>query len=182
MKYLCLGYHREKLWEELPDGERRVLIEESVAYEALLRQNGHCLDGTALQSAQAATTLREHRGDGHVAAIVAEGLSGLDAHLLHVAAGDAKWGSRGWTDEEREVAETVVRERGLLDASGALTPAGAAARAAIEERTDIASWNGGVSTLGEDGVDAVVDAMRPMTSAAEELLWYPNPIGLPASR
>ena len=31
---------------------------------------------------QTATTLREHRGDGHVAAIVGAGLSGLEAHVL----------------------------------------------------------------------------------------------------
>jgi hypothetical protein len=35
---------------------------------------------------QACTTLREHRGDGHVAACVAAGLSGLDAHVVQVAA------------------------------------------------------------------------------------------------
>jgi hypothetical protein len=131
---------------------------------------------------QLTTTLREHRGDGHVAAIVAERLSGLDAHLLHVAAGDATWGSRGWTEEEREAAEAALRERGLLDRVGGLSAAGLAARAAVEERTDAASWAGGVSALDDDGVDAVVDAMRAMTSAAERLLWYPNPIGLPASR
>ena len=66
MKYLCLGYHREKLWEELGDRERRALIEESVAYEALLRKNGHCLDGTALQGANAATTLRFEGGSGRM--------------------------------------------------------------------------------------------------------------------
>ncbi len=34
---------------------------------------------------QACTTLREHRGDGHTAALVANGLSGLESHLLAAA-------------------------------------------------------------------------------------------------
>jgi hypothetical protein len=130
---------------------------------------------------QLTTTLREHRGDGHVAAIVAEGLSGLDAHLLQVAAGESKWGSRGWTDEERAEAEARLRDEGLLDAVGALTAAGVARRAAVEERTDAAAWAGGVgAALGADGVDAVVVALRPATTAASSLLYFPNPIGLPA--
>ena len=129
---------------------------------------------------QITTTLREHRGDGHVAALVAEGLSGLDAHLLHIATGEATWGSRGWTDDERADAEARLRARGLLDDAGALTADGVATRAAVEERTDAAAWSGGLSSLGEDGVDRVVDTLRPATAAASSLLWFPNPIGLPA--
>ena len=30
----------------------------------------------------AATLLREHRGDGHIAALMAEGIGGLEAHVL----------------------------------------------------------------------------------------------------
>ena len=36
---------------------------------------------------QLTTTLREHRGDGHIAAMVTEGITGLQAHLLQVADG-----------------------------------------------------------------------------------------------
>ena len=36
---------------------------------------------------QLATTLREHRGDGHIAALVTEGITGLQAHLLQSASG-----------------------------------------------------------------------------------------------
>jgi hypothetical protein len=131
---------------------------------------------------QLTTTLREHRGDGHVAAVVAEGLSGLDAHLLQVAAGESKWGSRGWTDEERVDAEARLRDDSLLDDAGSLTAAGVARRAAVEERTDAAAWAGGLSSLGADGIDAVVEALRPATAAAAQLLYFPNPIGLPAGR
>src|SRR5687768_15930845 len=58
MKYLCLGYHEEAKWAAMSEGERRALVEESLAYEALLRRNGHCLEGTALRGARTATTLR----------------------------------------------------------------------------------------------------------------------------
>lgn len=129
---------------------------------------------------QLTTTLREHRGDGHVAALVAAGLSGLDAHLLHVATGEAAWGSRGWSDDERDVAEASLRARGLLGRDGALTDAGAAARAWVEEATDAASWNGGLSDLGDEGVAAVESVLAPLADAAASLLRYPNPIGLPA--
>ncbi len=128
---------------------------------------------------QLTTTLREHRGDGHVAAVVAEGLSGLDAHLLQVAAGESKWGSRGWTDDERAAAEARLRAVGLLDGAGALTAAGVARRAAVEQRTDDAAWAGGLSALGADGVDELVRVLQPTTAAASALLYFPNPIGLP---
>ena len=36
---------------------------------------------------QATTVLREHRGDGHVAALVDAGLNGLEAHITFVGAG-----------------------------------------------------------------------------------------------
>jgi hypothetical protein len=131
---------------------------------------------------QLTTTLREHRGDGHVAALVAEGLSGLDAHLLQVAAGEAKWGSRGWTDDERTAADADLAARGLLDAAGALTPVGVQTRAAVEQRTDEAAWTGGLADLGEEGVASLVDLLADATPAASRVLWFPNPIGLPAGR
>ena len=50
------------------------------------------------------TLLREHRGDGHVAALTAAGLDACEALVSHVAAGgppvDALQPNRGWTDDE----------------------------------------------------------------------------------
>ena len=129
---------------------------------------------------QLTTTLREHRGDGHVAALVSAGVTGLEAHLLQVAGGEAKWGSRGWSDEQRADAEAGLRARGLLDQAAELTVEGHDVRLAVETRTDLASWAGGLSALGTSGVDELVEALAPSTAAASALLWYPNPIGLPA--
>jgi hypothetical protein len=87
----------------------------------------------------ATTILREHRGDGHVAALVAAGLDGCQAHVSFVATGAISRSvlqpSRGWTDEEWEAAERALIERGWLDEAdtGVLTPTGAAARREIEE-------------------------------------------------
>jgi|SRR5947209_5596982 len=62
MKYLCLGYHDEKVWESMCDDERNALLRDTFAYREQLRQNGHCLDDKALQGPAAAATLRFETG------------------------------------------------------------------------------------------------------------------------
>lgn len=57
MKYLCLVYLAENRLDALPD-------EDCVAYDAAIRQSGHCLASEALQPVQTATTVRVR--DGHV--------------------------------------------------------------------------------------------------------------------
>ncbi|MBT2415213.1 hypothetical protein J7I94_32535 [Streptomyces sp. ISL-12] len=89
----------------------------------------------------AATLLREHRGDGHLAVLMAAGLDGLEALVTHTATGKGlapKWvfGTRGWSQEEWDAAVTRLRDRGLLDPAGELTEEGAALRAEIERETD----------------------------------------------
>ena len=82
-----------------------------------------------LQLFHAITLLREYRGDGHVAVLVAEGVSGLESAVLHVAQGDA-WTReplrkrRGWSTEQWDAAVERLRERGWLDAVRALHRAG----------------------------------------------------------
>jgi hypothetical protein len=89
----------------------------------------------------AQTLLREFRGDGHVAALLTAGVSGLEALILHVASGEADERflrvTRGWRREAWAAAAGNLRERGLVTAEGtALTAAGAELRAGIEETTD----------------------------------------------
>ena len=55
MKYLCLVYLDEKRLNELPD-------EDCVAYDASIRDSGHCLASEALQSVHTATTVRVRDG------------------------------------------------------------------------------------------------------------------------
>jgi len=62
MKYLCLGYHDEKLWQAQSENERRVLMEETFAYAKYLKVNGHIIDDHALQEISQAATLRFEKG------------------------------------------------------------------------------------------------------------------------
>ena len=93
-----------------------------------------------LQVWHGATLLREHRGDGHIAALLAAGLGGLEALVSYTATGrgftepGAK-ATRGWKDEEWAACCGRLAERGLLDDAG-LTDEGKALRARIEAATD----------------------------------------------
>jgi hypothetical protein len=62
MKYICLGYMDEKLWDTMSDGERNTFMDECFAYDDILRENGNFIGGEALQSARDATTLRYRNG------------------------------------------------------------------------------------------------------------------------
>lgn len=104
----------------------------------------------------AATLLREHRGDGHLAVLVSAGLDGLEAVVTHTATGKGmtpKWvcATRGWTTEDWDAAIGRLRERGILDGGGELTPEGTALREEIEARTDRAD-RAPYEHLGVEGV------------------------------
>lgn len=134
---------------------------------------------------QVATTLREHRGDGHVAAQVAAGVTGLEALVLQVGAGkftaEQMRATRGWSVEAWDEAARALRSRGVLDAAGKLTRWGREFLDAIEERTDERTWTAGVSALGERGVEKVLATLRPSVDAIYKSGTIPkvNPTGLP---
>ncbi len=136
---------------------------------------------------QLTTTLREHRGDGHVAALVTEGITGLQAHLLQSASGHIpqavlRRARSGWTDEDWAGAAEALRGRGLLTAGPApeLTPAGRALLDSVEARTDERAWTGGLAALGEDGAEEVLTLLRPSVRAvaASGMLPEITPAGL----
>ena len=88
---------------------------------------------------QNCTTLREHHGDGHVAALAAAGIGGCEAHLLLSAdqglPPEVFFDSRGWTPEQQRDAATSLQERGLLDGD-TITIKGRSIRSNIETTTD----------------------------------------------
>ncbi|MFE6397903.1 SCO6745 family protein [Streptomyces alboflavus] len=89
----------------------------------------------------AATLLREHRGDGHLAALLDAELDPVEALVSHTATGKSMtptWNlnTRGWTRDDWDAAVERLRGRGLVAADGELTESGVALRKAIEERTD----------------------------------------------
>ena len=110
-----------------------------------------------------ATLLREHRGDGHIAALVAAGLGGLEALVSYTATGrgfteaGAK-ATRGWSDDDWAAARGRLAERGLIDDAG-LTDEGRALRARVEAATDAMSaapWE----HLGAERTERVLEIAR----------------------
>lgn len=90
-----------------------------------------------------ASLLREWRGDGHVAALVRSGLTGLEALVTHTLTGrgftvQAALATRGWSEEEWAAALARLTDRGLADGEG-LTAEGHALRQRLEEETDLLS-------------------------------------------
>ncbi|MFD3724984.1 hypothetical protein [Streptomyces sp. NPDC058671] len=118
----------------------------------------------------AATLLREHRGDGHLAALLTLGLDPIEAVVSHTATGRAmspRWflGSRGWRRADWEAAGERLRGRGLLDADGELTEAGARLREDVEEitdRLDAAPYE----HLGAAGVERLTELARAFAVSA----------------
>jgi len=62
MKYICLGYMNEEVWETLSESERNTFMDECFAYDDELRKNGHFAGGEGLQDARNATTLKWRNG------------------------------------------------------------------------------------------------------------------------
>jgi hypothetical protein len=131
----------------------------------------------------AATLLREYRGDGHVAALLAEDLDGCEAHLTLVGTGRAPrevvQAARGWSDDEWEAAAGRLRRRGWLDEAGGLTERGRAGRQAVEERTDRLAarpWR----ELGTAGCARLRALAWPLSDAVVRAggVPMPNPMGL----
>jgi hypothetical protein len=103
-------------------------------------------DAPHSQLFHAQTLLREHRGDGHVAALVLADLDPLEALVTHLGDGDpgqmplaAVRATRGWTDDDWNAGLDRCRTRGLIDADGACTELGLALREQVEVMTDSAA-------------------------------------------
>ncbi|MEU1836750.1 SCO6745 family protein [Micromonospora chersina] len=118
---------------------------------------------------QAQTALREFRGDGHVAALVLAGLTGLEALVLHAASGEASVRflrrTRGWSGEQWADAVERLRGRGLVEGDEpTLTAAGRAQRAWLEAATDRLATPA-YAVLGAEGCARLAELTRPMSRA-----------------
>lgn len=122
--------------------------------------------------------LREYRGDGHIAALVAAGLSGIEALATHTVTGqgfvpDFARSSRGWSQDDWDAAVAGLTARDLLDGDGALTAAGQELRAHVERETDQMAappW----LHLGDEGTAEVVRIGKIMTRAAMSAGAFPS--------
>jgi hypothetical protein len=136
---------------------------------------------------QATTTLREHRGDGHLAVLVSRGVGPLRAHLLKVGAGETdpealrlgrRFDAEAWAAAERD-----LRADGLADADRRLTADGRRLHDEIEAATDAAAA-GPWRALGEAATDRLADLLAPLADRVVDtgLLPVPNPVGLVLDR
>ncbi len=114
----------------------------------------------------AATLLREHRGDGHVAVLTAAGVSGREANVLHSAAvgvpAEYMTVGRDYDAEEWSANARKLATRRLLTADGALTGEGSAFKAELEDRTDRIALSA-YAVLDDEEIDAAAgsaDAAR----------------------
>jgi hypothetical protein len=135
---------------------------------------------------QATAVLREHRGDGHIAVLVARGIGPVEAHLLKSGSGESDEATlklhRGFPDDEWAAARARMVERGWLDADGRLTARGATEHEAVEAATDAAAeqpWQ----AIGPAATTRLRDLLDPIATTIRTtgLIPHPNPLGMPQS-
>jgi len=114
--------------------------------------------------------LREHRGDGHIAALQVAGLDPCEALVSFAAIGAAPeqvFASRGWSAAEWSAARDRLVSRGWVDADGVATGRGREGRDDVEWHTDRladAPWQ----ALGPDRAQRLAELTRPLLGAAFE--------------
>jgi hypothetical protein len=129
----------------------------------------------------AASILREHRGDGHVAALVAAGLGGCEVLRWRASVDIGReflQPNRGWTDEEWNAAAERLVHRGWLTPDGKPTAEGIDEFRDIELRTDRAAmqpWQ----RLGAAGTARLRALLAPIALACFAELPTQTPMGLP---
>ena len=171
------------LWQAIGelDFSGRVL---AAANAALVIPDGESSRGESSGLArlwQAATILREHRGDGHFAALAAADIDGCEAVVLRCCMDlrrEDLQPVRGWTGEVWDTALARLTDRGWVSADGRLTSAGQAAHDAVENATDWAAarpW----ARLGADATAELAGALIPLAKACAAAIPYPNPVGVP---
>ncbi|MFG2004007.1 MarR family winged helix-turn-helix transcriptional regulator [Spirillospora sp. NPDC048911] len=118
----------------------------------------------------AATLLREYRGDGHNAVLVAHGIGGTEAHVLMAL-------SLGMRAEEfgrlhhlpkARLAAVVdgLRGRGLVDGNGEFTAAGRELRERVEALTDELAAPV-YDVLSTDELDELIAGLEPIAAARQ---------------
>jgi hypothetical protein len=116
-----------------------------------------------------ATMLREHRGDGHVAALVGARIGGTEAHVLSALEmgihPPESFGRIHHLPKKRLAAVMDgLRERGLVDADGRFTDAGRQTKQRIEALTDELAAPP-YDALSPAELDELVAELEPLTAA-----------------
>jgi hypothetical protein len=130
----------------------------------------------------AATVLREHRGDGHFASLLAADVDGCESNVLRAAVDlprETIQPLRGWTDHQWDAAAARLSERGVIADDGGVTAAGAELRASIEAATDAAAarpWQ------DQEFAADLADVLFPIARVCSAELPALNPVGVPMPR
>lgn len=130
---------------------------------------------------QSASTLREHRGEGHVIALVDGGIAGLDTIVLRSAVDlDATTirKARGWTEDQWATKVEDLVLRGLLSHDHVISAEGSEALGRAEVLTNrlaVGPWN----ALSDDEFIDIARRLEPIARACERVFPFPNPIGMP---
>lgn len=112
-----------------------------------------------------ANLLREHRGDGHTAALLTMGIGGTESHVL-VALSDgtpAERFGRLWHLPRTQLDAVVdgMRQRGLVGADGWLTESGRQVKERVEALTDELAAPA-YDVLGDARLDQLVADLEPL--------------------
>ena len=115
----------------------------------------------------AASLLREHRGDGHIAALMAEGVAGLEAHVL-LALDMGMLAEKFGRIRHLPAAQLVavidgLRDRGLIGDDGWLTEQGRAVKQRVESLTDHLAAKP-YESLPPGELDELMDALEPLAA------------------
>jgi hypothetical protein len=118
----------------------------------------------------AATLLREHRGEGHIAALVAAGIGGTECHVLHALSEGMpaeKFGRIHHLPADR-LSRVVdgMRARGLIDNAGWLSGAGRETKERIESLTDELATPA-YASLEPNELDRLIADLEPITAALD---------------
>lgn len=62
MKYVCLGYMDETIWEKMSEEEKQEFMDTCFEYDHEMRKNGYLKGGEGLQSSKNAATVRYSGG------------------------------------------------------------------------------------------------------------------------
>lgn len=144
-------------------------------------------EGPVAQLWQHCTTLREHRGDGHVIALAAADIDGCQAHQLLIATqrlpAEVFRNNRGWTEQEWDDATHELQQRGLIQ-DGVLTGAGRRIHDEVERLTDELAGIPIAACLSNTEVISLIETLTPtaLEISLSGVLPFPNPMGLPAIR
>src|SRR5438034_9415088 len=115
----------------------------------------------------AASLLREHRGDGHIAALMIEGVGGLEAHVLFAldtGMPAEKFGRiHHLPPAQLPAVIEAMRDRNLIGHDGALSESGRAVKQRVEALTDDLAAKP-YETLAPDELDELMTALEPLAA------------------